>query len=148
MLYLPPPEKSLDALRLLGVELRNNHQPENWGQYENLLRSRLNRLAKDPGEVAGLVNCLVSGCLLEYEDLERSLENGDLDLVELLLESNQFHGNLLASRARRYLNNKDPKNRNRLLKEAQKDPEYQKLNAAQKLQELRSVNLWEWWDCL
>ena len=139
MLYLPPPERSLDALRLLGVEAKNG-LPKNWGQYENLLRSRLNRLAKDREARSGLVNYLVNESLLEEDP-------GD-ELAGWLVNSVQFLGNLLASRAHRYLNNKSPKLRNQLLKEAQKDPQYREMNAAQRLQELRDVSLWEWWDCL
>ena len=143
MLYLPPPEKSVAALRVLGVELRKGQKPpKTWDQYEGLLLSRLVKLCRK-GDAKSLVNVLVNDGLLE------SNPESDLDLVAFLVESPKFLGNVKAQNAHLYLNGKGrAKEKLQVKKSLPTDPRYASLSESQKLKELRSVNLWEWWDSL
>ncbi|MBA7673164.1 hypothetical protein ES703_81352 [subsurface metagenome] len=137
-LYIPPPERSLPALRLLGVELKGV-PPKNWHQYEDLLLSRLNRLSKDQRSRAGLVNELQNDALLNEDPGDK--------LLEFLLASERYSENHYVVQSLFYLSAKPPQ-KQKLLANAQKDPQLAKLNENQRLNELRSVSLWEWWDLL
>ena len=139
-LYIPPPERSLDVLRLLGVELKNG-PPKNWQKYEDLLAGRLFRLAKDQRSRAGLVNELVNEDLLD-EDL-----GNDLNLVMFLLASERYGQNHLVTQSLLY-QNESSQRKKELLQNAEKDPLLKSLDENQRLDELRSVSLWEWWDLL
>jgi len=71
----------------------------------------------------------------------------DLDLVEFLLESERYSQNHLVTQSLLYLN-ASPKRKKELLRNAEKDPQLKNLDENQRLNELRSVSLWEWWDLL
>ena len=143
MLYLPPPEKSQEALTILGVQLRpDQKKPKTWEKYENLLASRLVLLCQDQQAKSGLVNYLLNEGLLE------SKPENDLELVNWLLESDQFHQNQQVSNAHLYLAAKKAGQRASLSRKAPKDPAFRKQSESRKLLYLKNLNLWEWWDSL
>ena len=140
MLYIPPPEKNLDTLRLLGVNLREGQKPpKTWEEYRNLLWSRLMRLAENKSAKADLANVLLNEDLLENEYPE------DHELVDLMLF--QAGESQKVNTARAYLSSRG-KDKASLTRDAEKDAGFAKLSEQAKLKEWKEVNLWEWWNSL